>query len=100
MPNGVPPSFVHTIDITATGDHRYGVQVTDGDATTSHRVTVPTELLDRWNLDGVDEETVVRESFAFLLEREPASSIMSEFSLSVIPRYFPEYDEELSRRLT
>ena len=42
---------------------------------------------------------VVRESFEFLLEREPASSIMSEFSLEVIPNYFPEYKEELPKRL-
>lgn len=44
-------------------------------------------------------EGVVRESFEFLLEREPASSIMSEFSLDVIPAYFPEYREELPKRL-
>ena len=41
----------------------------------------------------------MRESFVFLLEREPASSIMSEFSLDVISRYFPEYVEELPERL-
>ena len=41
----------------------------------------------------------MRESFLFLLEREPASSILSEFSLDVIPNYFPEYIEELPGRL-
>jgi hypothetical protein len=30
-------------------------------------------------------------SFEFLLEREPASSILSRFALPVIERYFPEY---------
>ena len=39
------------------------------------------------------------ESIAFLLEREPASSILPEFSLDVIPNYFPEYKEELPGRL-
>jgi hypothetical protein len=41
----------------------------------------------------------VRESFAFLLEREPAASILPEFSLAIISRYFPEYADELPDRL-
>jgi hypothetical protein len=41
----------------------------------------------------------VRESFAFLLEREPASSILPDFSLAITSRYFPEYGDELSERL-
>jgi len=58
-----------------------------------HRVTVP----DRFGDD--DLERIVRVSFEFLLEREPASSILPEFSLDVIARYFPEYEDELPRRL-
>ena len=58
-----------------------------------HRVTVPDRFGDE------DLERVVRTSFQFLLEREPASSIMREFSLDVIQRYFPEYEDELPRRL-
>ena len=88
------------INLSPTGPHQFGVQVTEGDVTTSHQVTVPESLLDDLNLSGTDEEAVVRESFAFLLEREPATSIMKEFSLDVIPNYFPDYSEELSRRLS
>ena len=47
-----------------------------------------------------DLERVVRESFRFLLEREPATSILRQFSLSDISRYFPEYPSELERRLS
>jgi hypothetical protein len=47
-----------------------------------------------------DLERVVRESFRFLLEREPATSILRQFSLSDISRYFPEYPSELARRLS
>jgi hypothetical protein len=82
------------------GPHQFGVQVTEGDVTTSHQVTVPENLLDELGLFDTDEEAVVRESIAFLLEREPATSIMDEFSLDVIPRFFPEYSEELTRRLS
>jgi hypothetical protein len=99
---------VSTITVRPIGDHQYGVQVREGDLTTSHRVTVPQDMLDEWGMleagadddEGTVEERIVRESFAFLLEREPATSILDEFSLSVIPRYFPEYSEELARRLS
>lgn len=38
-------------------------------------------------------EDLVRRSFEFLLDREPAGSILRRFNLSVIETYFPEYDE-------
>ena len=41
----------------------------------------------------------MRRSFEFLLEREPKESILARFDLSVIARYFPEYDREIARRL-
>ena len=43
-------------------------------------------------------EELVRASFAFLLEREPARSILRRFSLDVIGDYFPEYAAEMARR--
>ena len=39
----------------------------------------------------------MRQSFTFLLDREPASSILSRFSLDVIGRYFPEYPGDIRR---
>jgi hypothetical protein len=48
---------------------------------------------------GTPVETVVQASFAFLLEREPADSILRRFELPVIGRYFPGYEAELRRRL-
>jgi hypothetical protein len=87
------------IRITPAGPREYGVEVTEGEETTSHRVIVPQSLLDDLGLDDTDGEAVVRETFAFLMEREPASSILPEFSLAIIPRYFPEYRDELPERL-
>ena len=87
------------IKITAAGAHEFNVEVTEGDETTSHHVIVPPSLLEQWGVEESDEEKVVRESFAFLLEREPASSILPDFSLAIIPRYFPEYSDELPERL-
>ena len=42
-------------------------------------------------------EELVRRSFEFLLEREPKESILSRFDLTVISRYFPEYERLISR---
>ena len=88
------------IEVAQAGPERFEVTVTDGERKTTHDVTVPPSLMgDRLKLESVDAETVVRESFVFLLERESPSSIMRSFSLDQIERYFPEYYEEIRRRL-
>jgi hypothetical protein len=78
------------ITVTSVAGREYEVVV---DGRSRHRVTVPERF------GGDDLERVVRVSFEFLLEREPASSILGTFSLDVIGRYFPEYEDELPRRL-
>lgn len=78
------------IAITPLAEREFDVTI---DGSSRHRVTVPASFGDG------DLERVVRVSFEFLLEREPASSILREFSLDVIARYFPEYEDELPRRL-
>lgn len=88
-----------TIEVTETDTPRtYDVQVHDGRRTTRHRVTVPSDLGGA-GLPDADHERLVRESFAFLLEREPANAILGEFDLTVITTYFPEYPGEISKRL-
>jgi hypothetical protein len=78
------------IYVTHVSDRTYEVSIDDA---SRHVVTVPDRLGD----SGL--ERVVGVSFEFLLEREPPSSILPEFSLDVIGQYFPEYEEELARRL-
>ncbi len=87
------------ITITPVDLEWFGVQIEEGGTTSSHRVQAPAALLEDLGLADVDRERVVRESLEFLLEREPPSSILGEFSLDVIPRYFPDYYDELRRRL-
>lgn len=87
------------IVVTPLEPGAYGVQVREGDTTTSHRVTVPEDLLDDLAVPADDGERLVSESFEFLLEREPATSIMQEFTLTAIERFFPDYREEITRRL-
>jgi hypothetical protein len=88
------------IDVTPLEEGAFGVRVVEGGRATRHRVTVPEGMLEELDLGEVEAEEVVRESFQFLLERESAASILPEFSLDQIGRYFPEFFQELPRRLT
>lgn len=65
---------------------------------TTHVVDVPSGLAEELGWSSAEEVELVRESFAFLLEREPATSILRHFSLEVIGRYFPEFRGELRSR--
>ena len=78
---------------------RFTVAVAEGGGQTRHEVTVDRATYERLTDGGIPPEALVRESFAFLLEREPQESILRTFDLAVIGRYFPEYEGEIRRRL-
>ena len=65
---------------------------------TEHSVQVDRATLDDL-APGATPEELVRESFAFLLEREPPGSIMRSFELPIIARFFADYPDEMRRRL-
>lgn len=44
-------------------------------------------------------EKVVEKSFEFLLEKEPKESILSEFDITEISNYYPEFLKDLEKRL-
>ncbi|HVH62611.1 MAG TPA: hypothetical protein VNA65_03315 [Candidatus Dormibacteraeota bacterium] len=70
------------------------IEVEHAGERTKHVVTVSRSELERWGR-GADVDDLVKRSFEFLLERERPSSILRRFELSVIQRYFPEYDERI-----
>lgn len=76
----------------------FRVEVREGRSRTTHRVTAFERDVRRYG-GGVSPEALLEASFAFLLEREPKESILGRFDLPVIERYFPEYPEEIRRRL-
>ena len=78
-----------------SGDgHIADVTVKDRE-TTTHRVRVSGAERERYG--GGDVSDLVKRSFEFLLAREPSTSILREFDLSTIERYFPEYPREFRR---
>jgi hypothetical protein len=78
------------ISVESSGGTVYRVVVEQGKSRTTHDVTVTPEDIAHY-APGATAERLVEASFEFLLEREPASSILSKFALPVIERYFPEY---------
>lgn len=89
-----------TMRVVPMTPNQFGVEVEEGDLVTGHKVRLPETFLDDLLLNDVDQEVIVRETIGFLLEREPATSILAEFSLEDVSRYFPEFPEELQRRVT
>lgn len=79
--------------------YEFLVTVREGGASTQHRVTLRQADYERLSGGQATPEALVRESFHFLLEREPKESILRSFDLTVIGRYFPAYEREIARRL-
>jgi hypothetical protein len=65
-----------------------------------HEVRISPAELARFDPGASTPDRLVTASFAFLLEREPASAILRSFDLSVIERFFPDYPREIARTLT
>ena len=85
------------IVVTET-DGRFDVAVRKGAGETRHEVTLKAADLARLGA-GVGGAALVEAAFAFLLEREAKEAILARFDLSVISRYFPEFERELPRYL-
>jgi hypothetical protein len=87
------------IEIEKFDASRFRVRVIETGSETTHQVTLDPKDSKRLAGDAVEPEILIRKSFEFLLEREPKESILSRFDLSVISRYFPEYEREIKKRL-
>jgi hypothetical protein len=86
------------IKVEKTDETTFKVTVDDRTVTT-HTVTVDPAYHKRLTGGSATPETLVRKSFEFLLDRESNTSILSEFDLPVIGRYFPEYETTIRKML-
>ena len=79
-----------TILIKELSDKEFQVTV-NAKNSTSHNVTLTNDTHQNLTNGKVSKKELIEFSFKFLLEREPNTSILSSFELSVISEYFPEY---------
>jgi len=96
--SSLPSADRITVSVRESGDGWLAEVTVRGPAmTTTHRVRVSKAERERYG-GGREVTDLVRRSFDFLLEREPNTSILREFDLSTIERYFPEYAREIAPR--
>jgi hypothetical protein len=84
------------ITVKKLRDGVFEVVVREGSSETRHEVTLKTSDHQRLS-PSEDPAAFIERCFAFLLEREPKESILSRFDVSVISRYFPEFERVIRR---
>ena len=76
----------------------FDVTLREGKSETRHRVSLSKEDHARLG-GGAQGEAVITAAFRFLLDREPKEAILARYDVSVISRYFPEFETTLARDL-
>ena len=71
--------------------------VIDKKTKTIHIVTLRDESYEKLTKKKISKKDLLKYSFAFLLDREPNTSILETFELEIITRYFPEYESEIRK---
>ena len=87
------------IEVERLIEGEFRVHVIEDRSQSTHRVTLTQDNYRRLSGGKIEPHELIRRSFEFLLEREPKESILSEFDLPLIGRYFPEYERELKRKI-
>jgi hypothetical protein len=90
-------SALAEISVAGADPGRFHVTIEEPGSRTEHEVTASTVDLERLGSSYESPEDFVRACFAFLLEREPKESILRSFDVSVIGRYFPEFESSIGR---
>jgi hypothetical protein len=85
------------IEVRQMSEGGFRVRVIEGKSETSHRVTVEADDYERLTNKKVTQPELVLRAFEFLLAREPKESILQQFDLMVIARYFGEFEREMKR---
>ena len=84
------------ITVKKIDNRTFDVTIAD-QTTTNHRVTVDPAYHEKLTDGHISTDKLVEKSFEFLLQRESNTSILRAFELSVIGRYFPEYETTIQK---
>jgi len=77
--------------------YEFAVTIRDGQGETRHHVTLPRETWTRLTAGKEAPDRCVEAAFRFLLDREPKEAILARFEITVISRYFPDFEQSLVR---
>ena len=74
----------------------FDVSVREGKSESRHRVTMAQAVFEKLTGGAHRPEECIEAAFRFLLDREPKESILGRFDVTIISRYFPEFEQELA----
>ncbi len=87
------------IKVSKKDNNTFLVEVKVNGYKTTHNVYLDDDYYKRLTGERVGKEDLIKKSFEFLLERESNRTILSEFDLKVIKRYFPEYENVIKGKI-
>lgn len=71
------------------------VEIIDEESKSEIKITLDKDYWERLTGAVHLPDKLISKSVEFLLQREPKESILKEFNLQEIGRYFPEYEKEI-----
>ncbi|WP_363318020.1 hypothetical protein [Parvibaculum sp.] len=74
----------------------FDVTIREGKSESRHRVTMAQAVFEKLTGGAHTPEECIDAAFRFLLDREPKESILGRFDVTIISRYFPEFEQELA----
>lgn len=83
------------IDITPAGNHLYQVDISDGDGESHHELTVPDDLVERWQIDEIAMNDVVLAAVDLLVARDGRQSLDERIDLADVAVEDPELIERI-----
>lgn len=85
------------IIVTPIEPERFEVTVREGGSSSEHDVTLSATDFERLGAGYPSPAELVLACFEFLLEREPKEAILRSFDVTVIGRYFPDFETSIRR---
>ena len=79
-----------SIKITEIKKNNFLVEVNDK-VKTSHNVVIHDKVYQQLTNGGISKYELLEKSFEFLLDREPNTSILTNFEIHIISHYFSDY---------
>lgn len=77
----------------------YNVSVGTDSLTYEYKVTLNKTYYEEITNEKISPLLLVEQSFFFLLDQEPPSSILRDFNIKEIKSYFPEYESTIRNML-
>lgn len=94
---------MHKVEVSeklrGKGERTFDVRVSDAQGESVYEVVLKDVDWNYLTEGKVSREQLVKNSFDFLLEREPRTSILPRFNLMQISDYFPEYVDRIKATL-